>query len=115
MYDHLRSNPDKNPGAYDLQKCKHVACSEVRAALFSDRCKVKHRFTEIRPSSSKKEKLDAQMYCFKDQAIKHLKEKSKCSEKADKYVDFVFEQCIADKAPFHQGRSQNTRNFTSIL
>ena len=56
-------------------------------------------------NSNNSEKLDAQKYCFKNEAIKHLKEKSKCSEKADKYVDFVFEQCISDKAPFTTGRS----------
>ena len=42
-------------------------------------------------NSNNSEKLDAQKYCFKNEAVKHLKEKSKCSEKADKYVDFVFE------------------------
>ena len=35
MYDHNRSK-----GTHDLNKCKHLACSEVRASLFTDKCKV---------------------------------------------------------------------------
>ena len=35
MYDHNRSN-----GMHDLNKCKHLACSEVRATLFTDKCKI---------------------------------------------------------------------------
>ena len=35
MYDHNRSK-----GAHDLNNCKHLACSEVRAALFTDKCRV---------------------------------------------------------------------------
>lgn len=38
MYDYNRSKSVE--GAYDLNKCKHLACSEVRAALFTDHCKI---------------------------------------------------------------------------
>ncbi len=45
FYDHNRGKVAQNQmnastGGYDLNKCKHLACSEVRAALFSDKCKV---------------------------------------------------------------------------
>ena len=33
MYDQSRGG-----GMHDLNKCKHLACTEVRAALFSDKC-----------------------------------------------------------------------------
>ena len=55
------------------------------------------------------EKFDAQKYCFKDLATEHLKEKSRCADKADHYVDFVFETCIADKAPFAPGGQSAAR------
>ena len=38
MYDHNRGQGKEV--SYDLNKCKHLACSEVRAALFTDHCKV---------------------------------------------------------------------------
>ena len=51
MYDHKRGK-----GAHDLNKCKHLACSEVRAALFSNSCKT--RASQVM-NSSQKEKFDA--------------------------------------------------------
>ena len=36
LYDHTRGK-----GLHDLNNCKHLACSEVRAALFSNKCKIK--------------------------------------------------------------------------
>ena len=63
MYDYNRSKA--NEGSYDLNKCKHLACSEVRAALFTDHCKIQHRVAEMFRKTNQHEKLDAQTYCFK--------------------------------------------------
>ena len=60
MYDHNRSM-----GKVDLNKCKHLACSEVRAALFTDKCKVSNSGLEF-GSANTSEKFDAQKYCFKN-------------------------------------------------
>ena len=61
------------------------------------------------------DKLDSQKFCFKNEAIKHLEEKQKCAEKAPQYVDFVFDQCFSDKAPFNTSRSSNIKNLTNIF
>ena len=53
MYDHNRSQ-----GKVDLNKCKHLACSEVRAALFTDKCKVMKNGLELGGASTS-EKFDA--------------------------------------------------------
>ena len=34
LYDNVRG-----AGEHNLNKCKHLACSEVRASLFVDKCK----------------------------------------------------------------------------
>ena len=108
MYDHNRSK-----GAHDLNKCKHLACSEVRASLFTDKCKVNQSVLDNKKAHA--DKMDSQKYCFKNEAIKHLEEKQKCAEKASQYVDYVFDECIKDKAPFNTSRSGNIKNFTNIF
>ena len=45
-------------GKVDLNKCKHLACSEVRAALFTDKCKVMKNGLELGGASTS-EKFDA--------------------------------------------------------
>lgn len=54
-------------------------------------------------------------FCVKDVAIEHLKEKSKCFEKADRYVEYVFEKCKNDTAPINSGRANKLRSFTEIM
>ena len=61
MYDHKRSK-----GKHDLNKCKHLACSEVRAAVFTDRCKITNSAVDIKGSKNTNEKFDSQKYCFKN-------------------------------------------------
>ena len=39
LYDNVRGN-----GLHNLDNCKHLACSEVRAALFNNSCKVSKSF-----------------------------------------------------------------------
>jgi len=41
---------------------------------------------------------------MKDLAISHLMERDKCAEKADRFVNYVFERCKNDSAPFTGGR-----------
>ena len=50
------------------------------------------------------EKVDANELCMKDLAISHLMERDKCAEKADRFVNYVFERCKNDSAPFTGGR-----------
>jgi hypothetical protein len=94
MYDHNRGQQKDKGVSYDLNKCKHLACSEVRAALFTDHCKVSNQSFEFSRSKNTSEKFDAQKYCFKNVATNHLKEKTKCADRAEKYIDYVFDQCI---------------------
>ena len=70
LYDNVRGE-----GHHNLNNCKHLACSEVRASLFNDSCKVTPHLTDRFRSSYEGEKVDAQKYCFKSLAISHLREK----------------------------------------
>jgi len=51
----------------------------------------------------------------KEVAIEHLKEKSKCALKANRYVDYVFEKCKNDYAPYNSGRNHKLKSFTEIM
>lgn len=66
-------------------------------------------------SSRVKEKLLANEFCVRELAIDHLKEKSKCAEKADRYVDYVFEKCKNDTAPMNASRANKLKSLTSIM
>ena len=48
-------------------------------------------------------------------AIEHLKEKNKCREKAERYVDYVFEKCKNDTAPINSSKANKLRSLTSIM
>ena len=52
---------------------------------------------------------------MKDIAIEHLKEKNKCALKADRYVDFVFEKCKNDSAPYNSTKTNKLKSFTEIM
>lgn len=69
----------------------------------------------MRGSSIAKEKMIANDFCVKDIATQHLKEKTKCVAKANRYVDYVFERCKVDSAPYNNGRSANLKSFTDIM
>ena len=98
-----------------MNNCKHLACSEVRAALFTDRCKLSRSKVEAPGSSNNKIKADAQRYCVRNQAIEHLKEKNKCAQKAPKFVDYVFDKCSSDLAPFNKPRSSGLNNLKNVV
>eukprot|EP00354_Favella_ehrenbergii_P004164 CAMPEP_0170467998 /NCGR_PEP_ID=MMETSP0123-20130129/11353_1 /TAXON_ID=182087 /ORGANISM="Favella ehrenbergii, Strain Fehren 1" /LENGTH=103 /DNA_ID=CAMNT_0010734477 /DNA_START=476 /DNA_END=784 /DNA_ORIENTATION=+ len=96
MYDYKRSEN------YDCDNCKHLACTEVRAALFHSQCNPAERSNmsrlRITGNSSSKARLEANEFCVKEKAIEFLSERQKCSEKADRYVNYVFEKCKTDTA-----------------
>jgi hypothetical protein len=66
-------------------------------------------------SATAKDKLLSNEFCVKEVATEHLKEKSKCAPKADRYVDYVFERCKNDTAPINSSRSNKLRNLTDIV
>jgi inner membrane protease ATP23 len=111
MYDQKRTSN------YNCENCKHLACTEVRAALFHSQCnpKQRSRMKMIKSSKMAKEKLLSNEFCVKEVAIEHLKEKSKCAPKADRYVDYIFEKCKNDTAPINSSRSNKLRNLTDIV
>lgn len=111
MYDTKRSQ------TYNADNCKHLACSEVRAALFSSKCNPKERnkLKIIKNSKSAKEKMLANEFCVKDLAISHLKEKTKCEAKADRYVDYIFEKCKNDVAPITSTKTSKLKSFNDIM
>ena len=92
LYDNVRGN-----GEHDLNNCKHLACSEVRASLFVDKCS-HHPKTDDKSKGT----LDAFRYCLKNVAINNLKLKNKCHSNAAQYVDYVFSKCVTDKSPFNK-------------
>jgi hypothetical protein len=69
----------------------------------------------MKNSSKAKEKLIANEFCVRDLAIEHLKEKSKCAEKADRYVDYVFEKCKNDTAPINSSKASKLKSLTTIM
>lgn len=111
MYDQARSEN------YKCDNCKHLACTEVRGALFHTQCnpKERSRMKIMSGSSRAKEKLLANEFCVRELAVEHLKEKNKCKEKAERYVDYVFEKCKNDTAPINSSRANKLRSLTQIM
>ena len=66
-------------------------------------------------SSKAKERLLANEYCVREVAIEHLKEKSKCVEKAERDVDYVFEKCKNDTAPINSSKANKLKSLTTIM
>ena len=62
-------------------------------------------------TKTKQAKIDANEYCIKDLAIEHLKEREKCFDKAPRFVDYVYNRCKNDTAPFTDsaGRARKLR------
>ena len=65
MYDHVRSEN------YDFDNCKHLACTEVRAANFNSKCELRrkskmHAF--LKDFKFHQEQMMANEYCVKDLA-----------------------------------------------
>lgn len=101
LYDYQRSEN------YDFNNCKHLACTEVRAAQFDFKCNPRERtgskLSKFTGSQLAKDKIDANEFCMKDLATSHLMERDKCADKAERYVNYVFEKCKSDSAPFSGG------------
>ena len=95
-----------------------MACTEVRAALFHTRCNPRQRKTlqRFRMTETAQAKLDANEFCVRELATDHLREKELCAAKAERYVDFVFEKCKKDYAPFSSGGAiKKTKSLSEIL
>ena len=69
----------------------------------------------IKNTQMAKEKLLANEFCVRELAIEHLKEKTKCEPKADRYVDYIFEKCKNDTAPINSSRANKLRSLTQIM
>ena len=112
LYDFKRSEN------YSFDNCKHLACTEVRAALFHSQCNPAERskMSRLRITGQSKAKMDANEFCVKEKAIEFLGERKKCADKADRYVNYVFEKCKTDTAPFSAGMSQRkVKTLTTIM
>ena len=42
MHDNIRGKGD-----YSMENCKHLACSEIRASLYSDKCKINNNALQM--------------------------------------------------------------------
>ena len=107
MYDyHKYENMDCN-------NCKHLACSEIRAAMFSNKCSPKSRTyrTSNFLNTDTLDRGDAADFCVKDLATGHLAEKDKCTENAKRTVDYMFDKCKKDTSPFAVGSRRQTKNI----
>jgi len=63
-----------------------------------------------------REKEDANEFCVKEKAIEFLQERGKCAAKADRYVNYVFNKCKSDTAPFSgNSRKRSVKALTNIL
>ena len=111
MFDYERSEN------YDNENCKHLACTEVRAANFSNKCfnQTVSASASYRFFSSDKLRAHSADYCLKDLAISHLREKNKCAPKAHHYVNYIFEQCKKDKTPFASGDTMKAKNVSDLF
>jgi len=92
----------------------------VRAAQFDSKCNPRERtgsrLSRISGSKIAREKMDANEFCMKDLAISHLMERDKCAEKAERYINYVFDRCKTDTAPFSGGsRQRKVKTLTDIL
>ena len=110
FYDDLRSDN------YNFNSWKHLACSEVRAAGFSNKCNMTFmRMSKLKSKQSMKEKLDADNYCLKTVAAANLREKPQWAKHADEFVNNIFERWVKDHAPFGDHMLTKTRSLTDIL
>ena len=110
MYDFHRSEN------YDVDNCKHLACTEVRGALFDSLCNPKQReqLSNL-PSMTGDARVETNEFCIRDKAVSHLMERAKCADKAERYVDYVFNKCKNDSAPFSKGNQRSVKKLTDIL
>ncbi len=112
MFDYKRSEN------YDCNNCKHLACTEIRAALFHSQCNpLSSGGLAPRGMNTKgqRDRVDANEFCVKEVATEHLKERERCALKADRYVNYVFDRCKNDTAPFSAGSQRKVKTFTNIL
>lgn len=110
LYDDVRSTN------YNFSNCKHLACSEVRAALFSHKCNSSEmRFSKLQTNTRRNEKREADNYWLKSVASESLKEKPLWAKHADEFIHSIFEKCSKDRSPFGDAQITKTRSLTDIL
>ena len=109
LYDEQRSEN------YDCDNCKHLACTEVRAALFHSKCNPRQKSGFSKFGKVNQDKIDANEFCMKDMATARLMEKEKCAPKAERFVSYVFDKCKADFAPFVEGKKRKVKALNDIL
>jgi inner membrane protease ATP23 len=91
-YDHIRS---KN---FDPGNCKHLACSEIRAANLSGYCNDEYSYMHTLVKSGwNSRKMNN---CVKSKANEHMiVYYEHCNEKSINYVNEVWDKCYLDKSP----------------
>ena len=70
LYDHRWASN------YDFENCKHLACTEIRAANFNTWCGMStNAFSGLKSKKYIQETTAFDEYCVKSMAISNLKEK----------------------------------------
>ena len=94
-FDDARANVDPS-------NCFHQACSEIRASRLSGECAISEELLRGRSMSGDGSGLALGEQCVKRRAILSVEQNPACSRLAEASVDQVWEQCLADNAPFHK-------------
>jgi inner membrane protease ATP23 len=102
MYDNVRSK-DYNP-----QNCRHLACSEIRAANLAGYCEGEYSYVNAFTNTAWNQKRNVD--CVKSKANEHMMTYyDHCSKDSIKYVNEVWSKCYIDKSPIKDFSKQ--RNF----
>jgi inner membrane protease ATP23 len=101
MYDNIRSTD------YDFKNCKHVACSEVRAAKLAGYCS--DSFSYFSNSNSNNFRNQT---CARNKAFEHISTYyDHCGETAMNDINSVFEKCYSDNTPLDFTRERPFLNI----
>lgn len=102
MYDNARSK-DFSP-----QNCRHLACSEIRAANLAGYCEGEYSLASAYLNSSWNQKRNVD--CVKAKANEHMMTYyDHCAADSVKYVNDVWGKCYIDKSPIKDFSKQ--KNF----
>mmetsp|Transcript_34567 Transcript_34567/g.83479 ORF Transcript_34567/g.83479 Transcript_34567/m.83479 type:complete len:299 (-) Transcript_34567:238-1134(-) len=103
--DMCRTNMDP------LRNCMQLACTEVRAENLSGECNQKWEFLRGQLTSPRQllwptDGIGHQRKCVKRRAIDSVRGNPNCTDRAELYVDAVFQRCYADTFPFERHPNQ---------
>ena len=104
-YDHYRGGDE-----YQFDNCRHLACTEVRAAIFSEKC----GYSTLKQRPFKEEVNIMEYVCVKNLAIEKLSENSICAKQAEVSVNRVFDVCSKDYSPFMKNKAVGTKTNNII-